>query len=88
MRTSLNDIALAEKYLLGKLEPEETLVFEARLLTNPVLRWNVAAQKKVYSVLKLYHRKKLKKEVQVVHQTIFNDAKHQDFKQEILQLFK
>jgi anti-sigma factor RsiW len=88
MRTSLNDIAHTEKYLQGRLSPEERLVFEARLLTSPLLRWNVSTQQKVYTLLKLYHRKKMKQQVKTVQDKLFHDAQHAEWKKEILQLFK
>lgn len=88
MRTSLNDIAHAEKYLHNRLSPEERLLFEARLLTSPLLRWNVSVQQKVYTFVKLYHRKKIKQQAKNVHDKLFHDARHADWKEEIIQLFK
>ena len=88
MRTSLNDIARAEKYLRGQLPPEERLVFEAQLLTSPLLRWNVSAQRKVYTLLKLYHRRKIKQQAQNIQHKLFNESQHADWKEEIVQLFK
>jgi hypothetical protein len=88
MRTSWNDIAFAEKYLHGQLTPEERLVFEARLLTSPILRWNVSAQQKVYTLVKIYHRGKIKQQAKNVQDKLFHDARHADWKKEIIQLFK
>ncbi|HEY9044386.1 MAG TPA: hypothetical protein VIN08_00735 [Ohtaekwangia sp.] len=88
MRTSLNDIALAERYIAGKLSPEDALVFQARLLTEPLLRWNVAALRKVYIVVKGYHRKKIREEAAAVHRARFNDPAHAAFQQQIYQLFQ
>ena len=88
MRTSLNDIAHAEKDLHNQLSPEERLLFEARLLTSPLLRWNVSVQQKVYTLVKLYHRKKIKQQAKNVHDKLFHDVRHADWKEEIIQLFK
>lgn len=88
MRTSLNDIAHAEKYLHNRLSPGERLVFEARMLTSPVLRWNVSAQQKVYTLIKLYHRRKMKQQAGSVQHKLFHDARHAHWKEEITQLFK
>lgn len=88
MRTSLNDIRNIENYLEGKLNPEELLVFQARLLSDPVLKLNVYVQQKVYSILRLYHRKKLKEEVETVHQRVFGDPLKVKFQQAVYQLFK
>ena len=88
MRTSLNEIRQIEKYLLRQLSTEEALVFEARLLTNPVLKANAYLQQKVYQLLRIYHRKKLKEEVEAVHQRLFSDPEKADFQQNIIHLFK
>jgi len=88
MRTSLNDVRQTEQYLNGQLTPEEVLVFEAKLLTNPILKLNMLFQKKVYLIVAMYHRKKLKEEAEVVHQRLFNDTNKKDFQQNIYSLFK
>ena len=88
MRTSLNDIQLTEHFLKGALAPEEALLFEARLLTDPVLRLNLAIQKQVYRLIMLYQRKKLKEELEDIHHQLFHDPENRDFKQKIFQLFK
>lgn len=88
MRTSLNNIAHAEKYLHDQLPAEERLVFEARLLTSPLLRWNVSAQQKVYTLVKLYHRRKMKQQAKNTQNKLFHDARHAYWKKEIIQLFK
>jgi hypothetical protein len=88
MRTSLNDIRQTENYLHRTLSPEESLLFEARLLSDPVLRLNVYVQQKVYSLLRLYHRKKTKEALEEVHQRIFHDPAKADLQQQIAQLFK
>ncbi|WP_333821448.1 hypothetical protein [Ohtaekwangia sp.] len=88
MRTSLNDIALTERYLFGKLAPEESLLFQARLLTDPILRAHVAVQQKVYTLLLHFHRKKMKEEVRTIHNAHFHDPAHAEFKEQINQLFK
>lgn len=88
MRTSLNDIAHTEKYLQDKLPLEERLLFEARLLTNPLLRWNVSAQQKVYTLLKLYHRRRIKEHTLTVQQRLFQESQHAAWKEQITQLFK
>jgi hypothetical protein len=88
MRTSLNEIALTEKYLQGQLSPEERLVFEARLLTSPLLRCNVSVQQKVYTLTKLYHRRKIKQQALNVQHKLFHESQHAEWKEEIVKLFK
>jgi len=88
MRTSLNEIKQVEKYLFNQLTTEESLLFEARMLTNPMLRLNVRVQEKIYSVLRFYHRKKLKEEFEHIHENLFKDPMKKDFQKSIYQLFK
>lgn len=88
MRTSLTEIRQTEAYLQGQLTPQDKLFFEARLLTNPLLRLNLQLQKKVYALLQIYHRKKLKEEIGAVHQQLFENTAKTAFQQEISQLFK
>ncbi len=88
MRTSLNEIKHVEKYLFKQLSAEETLLFEAKLLVNPILRLNVRIQEKIYSLIKMYHRKKLKEEFEIIHENLFSDPARKEFQQSIHQLFK
>jgi cytochrome c-type biogenesis protein CcmH/NrfG len=71
-----------------KLPPEEKLLFEAQLLTSPLLRWNVSAQQRVYTLLKLYHRRKIKEQTQTVQQKLFQESQHAAWREQITQLFK
>jgi hypothetical protein len=87
MTTSWNDIALTEKFLAGNMSTAEALFFEARMLTNPVLKRNVRLQKMIYRLVFHYHRKKLRGEVDEVHNNIFNDPDRSEFQQKIFQLF-
>ena len=86
MKTSLNDTREAEKYLLGHLPPDESLLFQARLLTNPILKLNVAIQQKVSDVLRYYHHKKIKSEIEAMHRQLFHDSKS-EFRNEIIKIF-
>jgi hypothetical protein len=88
MRTSLNEIRHAEKYLFKQLNTEESLLFEAKMLINPLLRLNVSIQKKVYSLIRLYHRKKLKEELETIHENLFNHPDKKEFRESVHQLFK
>lgn len=87
MRTSLTDIKNTEAYLQGKLNTQERLFFEARLLTSPLLRLNLQLQKQVYTLLQLYHRRQLKEEVALVQQRLFDSPDNAAFQQSILHLF-
>ena len=83
----MNNMQKIEAYLTSRLETEERLVFEAQLLTDPVLRLNVLLQRKVYAILKLYHRKKLKEQAELAHRRLFSDPDKADYQKSITQLF-
>jgi hypothetical protein len=87
MRTSLNDIQHAEKFLTGKMDPAESLLFRAKMLIDPSLRLNVSLLKKTYSVIRFYGRKKMKSDVQVIHVELFNNPDKRQYHQDILKLF-
>jgi hypothetical protein len=88
MRTSLNDIRLIDNFLSGKLSPEKSLLFHVRLIEDPVLRINLCIQQKVYTLLRTYHRKKLKEEIESFHEKIFSDPLKADLQERILYHFK
>jgi hypothetical protein len=51
MRTSLNNIARTEARLLGRLQPADALLFDARLLLDDGLQADASAQKQVYTLV-------------------------------------
>lgn len=87
MRTSLNKIKLAEQYLHNELNTEDSLMFEAHMLTDPELKVKVSLQQKVYALVKLFHRNRLKQDTEAIHQRLFNDPLKLEFQQSIYQLF-
>ena len=87
MRTSLNDIKQTEDFLLGKLPAQESLVYKAKMILNPLLRWDTVAQEKTYQLVRFYSRRKLKSEIKLIQEKIFTDPKRKSFHQLIAQLF-
>lgn len=88
MRTSLNEIRQIEDYLSGSPDRAERLVFEAKLLTDPVLREKVALQKQVYMLIRAYSRKQLKSELGRIHRRLFRDPEKASFRESVFQLFR
>lgn len=88
MRTSLNNLRLAEEYLLGKVSTGDALVFEARLIINPELQQDVDAQRLVYKLVREYGRRELKLELENVHQELFTDPKHRSFRKRVMKWFR
>ena len=88
MRTSLNEIREAESFLANKMIAEESLVFQARMITNPLLRLNVGLQSNIMEVVQLYQRRKLKRHLKAVHRQLFTSRKKSDFQQSIHAIFR
>lgn len=88
MTISSNNTRLIEKYLEDRMSPAEKFLFEAQMLINPGLRTDVRAQKTVYAFVRMYHRKKLKEELEAIHRRIFSDPGKAVYQQQVYQLFK
>jgi len=87
MRTSLNEIQHIEKYINQELPVEDALVFEAKAIISPSLKRNVFWQKKIHELLRHYHRRKLRNEMEKIHHLVFHDPTNALFRKNILQLF-
>ncbi len=88
MATSLNNTEQTEKYLLSELPPEEKILFDAQLILDPVLKLNTLVQKRIYSLVQLYGRKSMKREIASVQKKIFSDPEKTDFQERIHSIFK
>lgn len=84
----MTEIQEIENYLQKTQEPEERLLTEARLLLNKDFTANLLWQKKTYALVQAYSRKHIKAEIELVHQKLFSQKKHESFKQKILSIFK
>ena len=87
MRTSLNETKRIEDYLQGQMELPEQLLFEASMALDPTLAEKATWQKRVYGLIRLYGRKKLKMELEAIHLKLLSDPGHSTFKEPVLALF-
>jgi anti-sigma factor RsiW len=87
MRASLNEIHETEQFLSGQLDNEDALVFEARLLTNPVLRVNVFIQQNIHIAIKIFYRRKIKQRLRAIHADLFTDPEKMEFQKKVLHYF-
>ena len=87
MRTSLNNLRDIERYVEGLMPPVEEVHFVGRLQGNPSLRIDLFLYKKAMALIRIYHRKKLKVELEEVHQRLFSDPLKVTFRERILKLF-
>jgi hypothetical protein len=88
MKTSLSDLTRTEKFLRDELRTPDALLYEAQMLIDDDLRKNTLYHRVVHSLVRAYHRKKLKAEVQEVHDKLFNDPARAHVWQELIKLFK
>ena len=84
MRTSLNDIKHIDDYLLQYAGKADRALFEARLILQPALQENLAWQQKTYDIIEQYSRRRLKEEIESVHQQLFTEPEHISFRSKIL----
>ena len=87
MRTSLIETEQIEVHLLQLSNSGDALVFEAKLLLDDELADKLYWQKSAYKMVKQYGRNQLKKEIEAVHQTLFNSPIHKTFSEKIRQIF-
>jgi hypothetical protein len=86
MKTS-NDLRQIEKYLFGKLSTASRLLFEAKLLIDPLLKQQLEWHRRLHTVIRLSGRRKIKAEAERVHRDLFGDPSNASFQQNIFQLF-
>jgi hypothetical protein len=87
MRTSLNQIKLIDGYIFNSNPTEDALLFDALLILNPELPAQIMWQKKTHTIVQQYGRRKIRAEIEAVHQQLFSTTEHQSFRQRILSLF-
>lgn len=84
---TLNETKRIESYLFGRLAPASRLLFEARLLIDPILKTHVECQRRLYAIVKNYGRRAIKIEAEQVHRDLFSDPTMNNFRQEIEKIF-
>lgn len=88
MRTSLNNIKAIDDYLLGRMEPDDALLFEVNMLLNSNLVIDVKYQQSTYSIIRKYSRQNIKAEIMAVQETLATAPQYRGFMQQIANLFK
>lgn len=87
MRISLNNIREIEGYIDGTMDRNDAVLFEEKMRGDSLLRMNVILQEKVLAIIRMYHRKKLKMELEEVHHRIFIDPGNAAFKKSVMRIF-
>jgi hypothetical protein len=87
MRTSMNEIKLIDEHLFNTGSTEDRLLFDAMLILNPSLPEQVMWQKNAHAIVQQYSRRKLKAEIEMVHQKLFDNSRLTSFRQKIFSIF-
>lgn len=87
MKTFRNNTQQTEEYISGTLRQDEALLFDARLLIDPVLKMHLGLQRRIRALVHAYGRKKTREEIAAVHEEVFNDPRHLILQQQVNQLF-
>jgi hypothetical protein len=88
MRTSLSEIKLIDDHLFNRGNMGDKLLFDAMLIIDDGIAGKVLLQKKTHTIIQQYSRKKLKAEIEAVHQKLFNEPSHKTFREKIMSLFR
>ena len=87
MMTSWNETQQIEAYIFGIGEPEDALLFEAKLVLDEDLAHKVIAQQKAYAAIRQFGRKQVKMEIEAITQALFTHPEHVSFRKKIIKLF-
>lgn len=88
MRTSYSDLIRTEKYLDGQLDPQDTVLFEARLLVEERLRMNTFYHRMVRKIVLQYQREKMRADLLAIHNRLMQNPAKRSFRDEIRKIFK
>lgn len=87
MRKSLHEVQQIENYIFGRMSVQDHHDFNVQLLINSHLREEVDAQKTSYALINAYGRKKLKAELNAVHDKLFTKPEKKWFRDLIKNIF-
>ena len=88
MQTSLIETREIEAYLKKFQQPEDSVLFQAKLILQSNLAENVKWQEKTYQLIRIYSRKKLREEIAEAEKKLFEDTAFRSFRNKITSLFK
>ncbi len=88
MKTSLGKLQQFEDCILGRTTGDQRMLFEAKLLLDPVLWEDAHWQQKTYRIVRDYGRQRLRSELEQVHQMLFTTPQHRKFRDKVLDFFR
>jgi hypothetical protein len=85
--TSLTELKRIEAVIHQTATPQEQLLHRANTLIDSKLHQKTRLQRQVYEIVEWYGRKKLKAELERIHQQLFSLPQHHSFRQRIYAIF-
>ncbi|MEM8894485.1 MAG: hypothetical protein AAGC88_07905 [Bacteroidota bacterium] len=88
MRTSLIEIEQIEKWLYSQDDPQDRLLFEARLQLEPELAGNVKDQQLACELIRRMGRNRFRNEIKSVENRLLTNNRYRSFQERISSIFK
>jgi hypothetical protein len=88
MRTSLDEIKEVDDQLLKLQQPDDALLFQAKLLIYPELKDEVMLHNQTLRLVQQYGHNHLRAQIAAVHRQLFTLQQHQSFREKVLRFFK
>lgn len=88
MRTLLDEIKEVDDHLLKLQQPDDALLFQAKLLIYPELKDKVMLHNQTLRLVQQYGRNHLRAQIDAVHRQLFTLPQHQSFSEKVLRFFK
>lgn len=87
MKTSWLETLFIDTHFQNKLKSADQVLFNARLLVDPLFKSTVHFQQKTYQLVTAFGRRKLKSEIKQVEKELFEHLQHEDFQNKVKVLF-
>lgn len=88
MRTSLIEVEQIEQWLYSQDDPQDHLLFEARLQLEPELGEKVKDQQLTYELIRRMGRNRFRDEIKGVEKRLFTNNLYRAFQERISSIFK
>lgn len=84
----MNDTQLIENYIFKRLDVENQLILEARLLIDTEFRGKLKWQRQAHDIIKAHGRNILRQEISLVEKRLFSEPRFKNFRTIIFTIFK
>lgn len=84
----MNETQLIENYLFKRLNVEDRLFMEARLLTDAEFKCKFKWQSRAHEIVKAHGQKTLRQEIISVENRLFSELRFKNFRANVFKIFK